>query len=423
MSYLFINAAPIGVLTPLCQLTRLPHIPVAAFTSVVSGVRNSLNQPSAVGLNPAENQRFQNALQTFEREASSYSDGSGVIRGLDLQVPLNSLLGAWPARLNRREVDPDDLSSEYVVWEPIGSGGCSKVCLGKDRQSSRFVVVKMVDVPEGLSSLTPLFEQALRREYEILRGLRPGTGPDVIKLGTINGKLCMVMEHLQGADLERMQEELHHGFKRDSDLDGLIRIMWQTVARVAAIHDQGIVHRDVKPANFMSDEGRVRIFDFGIAAREREKAPFSGSPHFMSPESFTESHPADFARDVYALGVTFYSILTGEELPFDGESVEEITAKIVDPNFHPAPASEIFLRKHLDVVKNLGLSTEAIGKLQLLDEIIERALNRDETLRFQDAGHMLAKLEEGLRDYEFVFTPPSSGEIDIDDALANLGAV
>jgi serine/threonine-protein kinase len=176
------------------------------------------------------------------------------------------------------------------------------------------------------------------------------------------------------------------------------------VGELADLHEQGIVHCDVKPENFKYTELTrtrsrcARVFDLGIACREGERHPFiMGTPDYMSPESWNPQNANGFGRDVFALGVTLYWLLTGK-LPFEGETPEATARNAMTVT--PEPPSEVLLRERPDLID--AFSMNDIGKLEMLDQIIMRALNRDEGVRFYDAGEMLAELERGFRDHEVV---------------------
>jgi serine/threonine protein kinase len=113
----------------------------------------------------------------------------------------------------------------------------------------------------------------------------------------------------------------------------MLRILRQAASALDYAHGRGIVHRDVKPANIMTDEdGAVKITDFGIAkitaARQRpRRSTVVGTPNYMSPEQ-VQGLPVDGRSDQFSLAVIAYEILTGER-PFQGEHLSTVVYKIV----------------------------------------------------------------------------------------------
>ncbi|MEO5672036.1 MAG: serine/threonine-protein kinase, partial [Ramlibacter sp.] len=158
----------------------------------------------------------------------------------------------------------------------------------------------------------------------------------------------------------------------------VVRIMGEMLDALDHAHSQGVVHRDMKPANLiLLDNGRVKVADFGIARVEASEltqtGTIMGTPSYMSPEQFM-GHPVDGRSDLFSCGVILYQLLTGEK-PFIGESSTTIMYKVLREE--PVPPSEL----------NLSLSPA-------LDAVIKRALAKAPDQRFQ-SGRDFAQALQG----------------------------
>ncbi|HSA59302.1 MAG TPA: serine/threonine-protein kinase [bacterium] len=378
-------------LAPLLSSVQASQVSLEALTPVVCQLRETLEAGGTFRMTEGERDRVESALQRLDQVATHFGAASGLVCSEVLQPFVQKVVNAWPARMGYRSEAPDDITREYCLSAEIASGGCSKLFHGYHLENGTLVAIKVADVEENPSISQDVADQLLRREYEILEALRSSSRPGIHRFGTMNGKACMVMEHLHGRDLHELQDDLLHGLKTSDDLDQLVEIGRQAVSEVAAVHEQGIVHCDVKPDNFMVHNRRLRIFDFGIARREGEVQSFiGGTPGYMSPESFTQN-PTGFPRDVFALGAMLYQLMTGRP-PYEGASVEETQQNLMNPEFHPELPSAVLLRNRPDLKKGLSLQQlqRLNHRLRVLDSIVMRAINRDPNLRFQDAGHMLA---------------------------------
>jgi serine/threonine-protein kinase len=145
-------------------------------------------------------------------------------------------------------------------------------------------------------------------------------------------------------------------------------------------HAQGVVHRDMKPANLIVlDNGRIKIADFGIARVEASELTQTGmvlgTPSYMSPEQFM-GHPVDGRSDLFSCGVILYQLLTGEK-PFTGESTTTIMYKVLREE--PVPPSQI----------NLGLAPA-------LDNVVRKALAKNPNERFQNGKEFAQALNEAV---------------------------
>ena len=223
------------------------------------------------------------------------------------------------------------LAGRYELAEAIGAGGMSVVYRGTDRVLGRPVAVKVVALPAENEEVRANLRERFRREAG--SAARIAHHPNVVQVydyGT-DAELDLdfiVMELLRGRDLK---EALKQG---RVPRDEAVRILGETARGLAAGHEQGLVHRDVKPANvfLVGEDGRVdyvRILDFGIAKPmepgDDESLTLTGmgqlphSPAYASPEQLDADAAVTPASDVYQLGLIGYELLTGERPYADPE--------------------------------------------------------------------------------------------------------
>lgn len=218
----------------------------------------------------------------------------------------------------------------YTVVSQLGRGGMGVVYKGRDESLNRFVAIKVLT--ENLSE-DPTFLQRFIREAQAAAAL---SHPNVVQIyfngQDEQGHPYFVMEYVSGRSLD-------HVLRSEGRIDNprASQLMLQAANGLAAAHDLGIIHRDIKPANLMLDDrGMVKIADFGLAlpvdAENRLTATgmFVGTPGYLSPEQCA-GEKADHRTDIYALGVTYYMLLTGTP-PFRGESPLALMKQILDAN-------------------------------------------------------------------------------------------
>ncbi len=157
----------------------------------------------------------------------------------------------------------------------------------------------------------------------------------------------------------------------------VVRIMGEMLDALDHAHSQGVVHRDMKPANLiLLENGRVKVADFGIARVEKSELTQTGTvlgtPSYMSPEQFM-GHPVDGRSDLFSCGVVLYQLLTGEK-PFTGESTTTVMYKVLRED--PVPPSEL----------NLSLSPA-------LDAVVKKALAKNPADRFQTGREFAQALQ------------------------------
>jgi serine/threonine-protein kinase len=257
---------------------------------------------------------------------------------------------------------------KYRIIEPLGSGGFGTVYLAEDTWINKRVALK-VPHRQGLD-----FGELLR-EPRLLASLNHPNIVTVITAEKQDGVFFIVMEYVPGETLETII--MNRGAL---ELPLALDYTCQIANAVEHAHKQGVVHRDLRPANvFVTDRGLLKVGDFGTS-RFLEIAAHGttviGSPPYMAPEQFEGR--SVFASDLYSLGVTMYQMLTGV-LPYD----------------MPAPSDMEKLRTG-ELVSSPRLRNPSIPKV--IDDIVMRALAADVSARYQSGEALLEDLLQARRD-------------------------
>jgi eukaryotic-like serine/threonine-protein kinase len=258
------------------------------------------------------------ALEVLPRNEFEHGDLCRALR--DALVRRQNVL-AHTSRAALEQTPPDRFGSVRIrghrCLRRLAVGGSSSVFLAEDVRSGEQRVLKIFrQVPDVVEGSTT-FDRFLR-EYELVAHLRHPNIARIYDIGVADDHLYLSMEFFPGGDLRsRMRRPL----ERTRAL-GYVR---QMAAALGALHEVGVLHRDVKPGNLLlRDDDSVAFIDFGLARQLRLESDITGigtifgTPHYMSPE---QGHgvPLDERSDLYSLGVVLYEMLTGEK-PYHAET-------------------------------------------------------------------------------------------------------
>jgi serine/threonine-protein kinase len=261
----------------------------------------------------------------------------------------------------------------YELLKPIGRGATGTVYLARAAGSEREVAVKVLHGGGG-----PETHERFTREVAIARRLIHRHMVRVIDAGEDDGAPFLVMEMLRGQSLRELLKQAATGI----DVDTAVDLVAQLCVGLHHAHEQGLVHRDVKPANvFLTDEGVVKILDFGVAKLTDSTMTADGSLvgtlAYMAPEQLTGRGEIDGRADVFSAGIMLFELLTGRR-PFQADS--------------PAAIVERITREGPSLPAKLP---EPLASLPDLDGLLRRALDKDPDRRFvsaQEFAHALWKV-------------------------------
>ncbi len=252
-------------------------------------------------------------------------------------------------------------TDNYQLLEQVGQGGSGTVYKALDRRAKRLVAVKLQS-PDASAEESLLWDHLAG----LMRSLDQGKLPldNVVRLldsGVVEGRRYLVLEWVEGTTLA-------HALMRLPQLSVRLAsfVACSVLRALEALHGQGVIHRDVKPANIFlapnpghPDSLQVKLGDLGVARSGRgtrtdlgEERTIVGTPAYMPPEQWNQDEPVSPAADIYALGCTLYEMLCGQR-PFPGQTMVELllqhaTAPRPDPRVLrpeiPGPLAALVMR-------------------------------------------------------------------------------
>jgi serine/threonine protein kinase len=278
------------------------------------------------------------------------------------------------AKAVSNELQPGDILDErFEISDLINRSAMSSVLKAIDLKTGRTVALK---VPLPSLEGDPAAFSRFQREAEIGRRL---DHPGILKIIDVDDKdksrPYLVMEFLEGQTLEKVMQRTRPLPEGDA-----LRIVSQILDALDYLHQQGVVHRDLKPQNIMiCNDGSVRIMDFGIAKAAESRritfggfSPTMGTPDYMAPEQ-VKGQRGDKQTDIYSVGAILYEMVTGR-VPFEGQNAYIVmNARLIGDPVAP-------------LTYNSKIRPE-------VEEIILHAMARDPADRYRSAAEMKAEVD------------------------------
>ena len=265
------------------------------------------------------------------------------------------------------------IGDRYEIISRVGSGGMADVYKSMDHKLNRLVAVKVLK-PEFREDTT--FIARFRKEAQSAAGLSHSNIVNIYDVGEDRGLYYIVMELVEGITLKNyIQKKGKLSVKEATSIAIQVSLGLQTA------HDQGLIHRDIKPQNIIiSIDGKVKLSDFGIAKATNSNTNTTsnmGSVHYSSPEQ-VRGGVSDAKSDIYSLGITMYEMVTGR-VPYDGETtvaiaIKHLQEKMVPPSIY---------------TPDLPYS---------LEQIILKCTQKDPGKRYQNMGELIEDLKRSLMD-------------------------
>ena len=262
----------------------------------------------------------------------------------------------------------------YQLERELGQGGMGTVYLAKDSGLNRYVALKILRSDLGDD---PSFSRKFLEEVEVTASLAHPNIIRVFTLGEQEGRLYLVMEHLDEPSLENRMDKQTKVSERE-----VLEIGIGIASALQFAHEEtGLIHRDIKPGNILFGRGNIpKLADFGLAAGARsalgQQDEIWGTPYYVSPERLLRE-PEDIRSDIYSLGATLYHAMAGRP-PFEAETAEEVAKRHISDR--PPP-----LRSLCPNAQEQTVFT------------IDKCLARKSSARWESYSALISQLADSLR--------------------------
>jgi len=252
------------------------------------------------------------------------------------------------------------LTGRYAIERELGQGGMATVYLAQDIKHKRKVALKVLKPELG----AVLGVERFLSEIQVTANLQHPNLLPLFDSGESDGLLFYVMPFVDGESLRaRLDRE------KQLPIDEAVRIAVALAGALEYAHQNGVIHRDMKPENVLLKAGQPVIADFGIAlavsnaggARVTQTGLSLGTPQYMSPEQATGDRVIDARTDIYSLAAMTYEMLTGEP-PHTGTSAQSIIAKLMTEDVRPLTVLRRNVPSHVDAAVRHGLEKLAADR-------------------------------------------------------------
>ncbi|RLS26802.1 MAG: hypothetical protein DWH70_02170 [Planctomycetota bacterium] len=326
-----------------------------------------LSQLSSSGIVPEDK------LKVVVNKKASFADGEALARDmiksrLLTKFQAEQILGGRGKNLTM---------GKYQILEKIGAGGMGQVYKAFHSGTERIVAIKVI---LGKGKIEPEVVKRFEREVKAAAKLVHSNIITVFDADQADGRIFMVMEYIKGDDLGELLRK-----KGQLSFSEVVDYILQAAKGLKYAHDQGVIHRDIKPGNILVDSrGNVKIVDMGLAKLESKgdegsismltaSASVMGTVDFMSPEQGFSSKNVDARTDIYSLGATLFFLLT-RKVMFQGDNAFE---KLLAHREAPIPSlsnSRVGISPDLEIIFNKMVAKKVEDRYSSMAEVISAFL-------------------------------------------------
>jgi len=366
-----------------------------------------LSQLSSSGIVPEDK------LKVVVSEKASYADGEALAR----DMIKTRLLTKYQAEQILGGKGKSLTMGKYQILEKIGAGGMGQVYKAFHSGTERIVAIKVI---LGKGKIDPALIKRFEREVKAAAKLVHSNIITVFDADQADGRIFMVMEYIKGDDLGEILRK-----KGQLSVSETVNYILQAARGLKYAHDQGVIHRDIKPGNILVDSsGNVKIVDMGLAKIEIKgdeesismltaSASIMGTVDFMSPEQGFSSKNVDARADIYSLGATLFFLLA-RRVMFPGDSVIE---KLLAHREAPIPSlsnSRAGITPDLEIAFTKMVAKKVEDRFASMAEVIS-TLSR---LQTEIAENLIATEDLATTNFERGSYPET---IDVEAAITNKG--